>query len=143
MGAALVAFLVAGIAAFLWERGQDPRLLLIGGGVFISWAVFRLACALESPSAVTWAILAFFCGGGLIFLAVFTHRASKALKAVGLRPGLLGVRSKDIESLELQSHGDPRRLENELRWLATSKAGGTISEEEYQQKKKEVLGWLT
>jgi hypothetical protein len=70
-------------------------------GVFF---IYKLASALRSSCAWLYIILSFIPLIGLLALLHFVGKATKVLKANGIRVGLMGARKGDFDSIE----GDPQ-----------------------------------
>jgi hypothetical protein len=77
-----------------------PILVLLAAAILQIIYVYRLASALQVGLPILWVVAVFFLGCiGLLLLLILSSRASKRLRAAGLRVGLLGVAPRDLEAL--------------------------------------------
>lgn len=68
-------------------------------GLIQIYFIFKLAWALRSSAAWVYVILAFIPLVGLIALLHLNARATKLLQANGIKVGLMGANSSDLERL--------------------------------------------
>jgi hypothetical protein len=83
--------ILAGIAAFGF------KLLLVLTIPFQVWAAYNLSKKLNLRLAWLWTILTIIPLIGLIVLLVINSKATSALRAAGVRVGLLGANLNDLE----------------------------------------------
>lgn len=83
--------ILAGIAAFGF------KLLLVLTIPFQVWAAYNLSKKLNLRLAWLWTILTIIPLVGLIILLVINSKATSALRAAGVRVGLLGANLNDLE----------------------------------------------
>ena len=83
--------ILAGIAAFGF------KLLLVLTIPFQVWAAYNLSKKLNLRLAWLWTILTIIPLVGLIILLVINSKATSALRAAGVRVGLLGANLNDLD----------------------------------------------
>jgi len=92
----LFAMILIAVASALLS--SDLTKLILPFTIFQMWTIYKLAKALKRPSPAMWVFGTFFPFIGLILLLVLNQKASRALKAAGIRVGFIGARSGDIKS---------------------------------------------
>jgi hypothetical protein len=72
---------------------------IIAAGVIQAYFIYKLGEAVRASAPIVYVILSFIPLAGLVGLLVLNSKATKRLQASGVRVGLMGARSVDLDPL--------------------------------------------
>jgi uncharacterized membrane protein len=124
--------------------------LIFGSSIIQAFFVYNLAASMKSKSPAIYCILMFIPLINFIALLVLNGGATSILKKNGISVGLMGANTYDILKLQqeiqidstivdLNQSSSSTSLEN-LEKLAELRDKSIITEEEFQEKKRRILG---
>jgi Short C-terminal domain len=127
----------------------SPHLALISSVIQVVF-VYKLAVSIKTKFPGIYCFLMFIPLVSLIALLIINGEATSILKSNGIHVGLMGVQNSDISKLEQEIQIDERtdslnkssssdNLES-LEKLADLRDKSIITEEEFQEKKRQILG---
>ena len=132
-----------------------PEILILGTLAIVILSVtfiYQMASALKSDMAWLYAILGLVGVVQLIVLLVLNSKATSALRKNGIAVGFMGANVSELAKLAaggtpdlasptpLKEVAQSQSLMEELRGLAKLRDEGLITEQEFTQKKKMLMG---
>lgn len=99
---AVLWFIPISILAYLVGFAIGPEMVpvfVLALGVISLIFIYQLALALKEPAPWVYAILALIPCISLISMLILNGRATSALKAQGIRVGLMGARKEDLDKI--------------------------------------------